>query len=276
MRGGSDRLPLLSFAAMTWQEVLLGTAIGSIAGILSGLTGVGGGIVLIPLMTYLLGYNQHTAQGTALLVFSLPVALGGAYTYYRQKRADIGAALFMSAAILLTGFFVAKSVQHLQSDLLSRIFSGFLVVVGTYLLLRRRFMRTSVKENPLIPLPVKAIRSLIVGFISGILSGLTGLGGGVVKVPLMRWILRFDQHMAQGTSLVSHSIPVLIGSMIPYYQAGHVKVLPALAIAAGQFAASTFAGAWAQRVRGRHLEVIFAILLLILGILGFLKRTSGH
>ncbi len=254
---------------MSIQEWGSGLLIGGLAGFLSGLAGVGGGIVMIPLLSYALGYPHHTAQGSALFVFSLPVLAGSAYTYYRNGRTDIFLALFIAIGVLLSGYFVAKRVQSLRSETLARIFSSFLVVVGLYLIFRESLGNTAAPTGPASFTRIqKAFRGLLIGLLSGSISGLTGVGGGIIIVPLIRLFLQYDQHVAQGTSLVTLSMPVLIGAMIPYYQKGHVQVQMGLALAIGLLMASILSAQWAQRLRSRTLGAFFGGLVILVGILG--------
>lgn len=257
---------------MSIQEWGSGLLIGGLAGFLSGLAGVGGGIVMIPLLSYGLGYSHHTAQGSALFVFSLPVLTGSAYTYYRNGRTDIFLALFIAMGVLLSGYFMAERVQSLRSETLARIFSSFLVVVGLYLIFRQRLSRADAHTSPAhFSRMQKTFRGLLIGLISGSISGLTGVGGGIIIVPLIRLLLRYDQHVAQGTSLVTLSLPVLIGAMIPYYQKGHVQVQMGLALAIGLLMVSILSAQWAQRLRSRTLEAFFGGLVVVIGILGLFK-----
>jgi len=257
---------------MAIQEWGLGVAIGAAAGFLSGLAGVGGGIVMIPLLSYALGYPHHTAQGTALLVFSIPVLAGSAYTYYRNGRTDLFLALFIALGVLLSGYLVAERVQNLRSETLNRIFSGFLIVVGSYLIFREKIFRSAASTAPhSVPRAQRALRGIWIGLISGTLSGLTGVGGGIIIVPLIRFFLRYDQHVAQGTSLATLSMPVLVGAMLPYYHKGHVNLPMGLALAIGLLGGSMLTARWAQRLRSRSLEVFFGGLVLVVGLVGLLR-----
>lgn len=257
---------------MALYEWSIGILMGAAAGFLSGLTGVGGGLVMIPLLSYVLSYPHHTAQGTALLVFSIPVLTGSAYTYYKSRRTDLFLAVFIAVGVLLSGYLIAAQVQKLRSETLIRIFSGFLVLIGLYLILRERlFPAVAVADPSSVPRAQKALWGLMIGLMSGTLSGLTGVGGGIIIVPLIRFILRYNQHVAQGTSLTTLSIPVLIGAMLPYYQSGHVNVPMGLAMAVGLLIASILTARWAQRLRSRTLEAFFGTLVLAIGILGFFK-----
>lgn len=257
---------------MSLQEWGSGFLIGALAGLLSGLAGVGGGIVMIPLLSYGLGYSHHTAQGSALFVFSLPVLAGSAYTYHRNGRTDIFLAFFIAMGVLLSGYLVAERVQSLRSETLARVFSGFLVAVGLYLIFREGSGKTAATTGlASLSRMQKFFRGLLIGLISGSISGLTGVGGGIIIVPLIRLFLRYDQHVAQGTSLVTLSMPVLVGAMIPYYQKGHVQVQMGLALATGLLIASVLSARWAQRLRSRTLGSFFGVLVIAIGILGFFR-----
>ncbi|MEM4704678.1 MAG: sulfite exporter TauE/SafE family protein [Candidatus Bathyarchaeia archaeon] len=114
------------FETTTWSLLIVATLIGAGAGLISGLVGVGGGIVIIPLLSMLLHFDQHTAQGTTLLVFSLPILIPAALNYKKEGRLDIPVALAIAVGILSTGYFVGKWAQGLDKVLLRKIFSVFL------------------------------------------------------------------------------------------------------------------------------------------------------
>ncbi len=73
---------------MTANMILLLALIGVLAGILSGLVGVGGGVVMVPLLIYFMGFNQHQAQGTSLTVLVVPVTAAAVYNYYKEDYVD--------------------------------------------------------------------------------------------------------------------------------------------------------------------------------------------
>jgi len=74
---------------MTTNQILLLLLIGFLAGILSGMVGIGGGILLVPALVYFFGFSQHKAQGTTLFLFVLPVGILGAMNYYKSGNIDI-------------------------------------------------------------------------------------------------------------------------------------------------------------------------------------------
>jgi uncharacterized membrane protein YfcA len=111
-------------------------AIGLGAGVLSGLLGIGGGLVMVPAMALVLGFDQHVAQGTSLLVI-IPAALSGTVTHYRNGRVSLRDAGFLAAGGV--GGAVIGSVLALSVDeaVLRKLFAGFLILVAIQIILGR-------------------------------------------------------------------------------------------------------------------------------------------
>ena len=113
---------------MLIQEMLIIILIGLAAGVLSGLVGVGGGIILVPALVYFLSYTQHQAQGTSLGVLTFPVVIFAFLTYYQECKRTGNPIDFKIIAILAVGFVVgAYFGSHLavriNKDVLKKIFA---------------------------------------------------------------------------------------------------------------------------------------------------------
>ena len=93
---------------MELQSAVIVTLIGTVAGLLSGLLGLGGAIIIIPSLVILLGYSQQMAQGTALMMMVLPVGALAAFQYYQKGLVDIKAAIIMAVFFFIGGYFGAK------------------------------------------------------------------------------------------------------------------------------------------------------------------------
>jgi len=104
--------------------------IGLVVGVFSGIVGIGGGILFIPALVYLMGMSQHKAQGTSLGALLLPVGLFAFLEYYRRGNADLRVALLLAAGFLVGGYFGAAGAQHIPELWLRRIFALTLVAVG--------------------------------------------------------------------------------------------------------------------------------------------------
>jgi uncharacterized membrane protein YfcA len=105
--------------------------------VVSGVVGIGGGILFIPALVYLLGMDQHKAQGTSLGALLLPVGLFAFLEYYRRGNADLKVALLLAVGFLIGGYFGAVGAQHISELWLRRIFAVTLIVVGGRMLFSR-------------------------------------------------------------------------------------------------------------------------------------------
>lgn len=120
---------------MSTHEIILILIIGLFAGILSGLVGVGGGIVLVPALVYFLSYTQHQAQGTSLGVLTFPVVIIAFITYYSDCKKmgvpiDFKVIGVLAAGFLIGGYFGSKLALKIDNDTLKKIFAIILFYTG--------------------------------------------------------------------------------------------------------------------------------------------------
>ena len=117
---------------MDLQIILILIIVGLLAGLFSGMFGVGGGVIMVPLMVFALGYTQHQAQGTSLAVLAVPVTFLAAYTYHTTGENPINFkyAIIIACCFVLGGYFGTKIAISINETLLKRIFSVLLVLVA--------------------------------------------------------------------------------------------------------------------------------------------------
>ncbi|MGB7548363.1 MAG: sulfite exporter TauE/SafE family protein [Terracidiphilus sp.] len=118
---------------MTWLILLVGLAVG----VFSGIVGLGGGILFVPALVWLLGMDQHRAQGTSLGALLAPVGLLAFMEYYRKGNADIRVAALLAVGFFVGGYFGAAGAQYVSDFWLRRIFAVTLIVVGGRMLIHR-------------------------------------------------------------------------------------------------------------------------------------------
>jgi uncharacterized membrane protein YfcA len=111
---------------MTWIILLVGVVVGAF----SGVVGIGGGILFIPALIWLLGMSQHKAQGTSLGALLAPIGLFAFWEYYRKGNADLRVAALLALGFLVGGYFGAVGAQHIPELWLRRIFAVTLVAIG--------------------------------------------------------------------------------------------------------------------------------------------------
>ncbi|MDT7919229.1 MAG: sulfite exporter TauE/SafE family protein [Meiothermus sp.] len=185
--------------------------IGLIAGGFGGLVGLGGGIVAVPLMTIFLKLSQHRAVATSLVMVVF-TGLVGAFTYATQGTVDWLAALVIFPSAMLTANWGARFANRLPEWKLKRIFGWYLVVVALSLLLKSYIPHV---DEPLQGW-LKIIPLIVTGAAAGFASGLLGVGGGTITVPIMVLLVGLEQHTAQGTSLLAMVPSALVGSYTHY------------------------------------------------------------
>ena len=111
--------------------------IGLLAGILSGLVGVGGGIVMVPLLVLFLGFSQYQAQGTSLAVLAIPVTILAVFNYYNEGYVNWKYALLIAVFFVIGSYFSSKFAISLDQKTLKRIFSIFIIIVAVKMLFEK-------------------------------------------------------------------------------------------------------------------------------------------
>lgn len=109
--------------------------IGLLAGFLSGTMGVGGSVVMIPLLILWVGFTQHQAQGTSLAVLSIPVTLLAAFNYYKEGHVNLKFAAIMAVTFIVGGYLGSKLAISINQAVLKKIFGGVLLVVAIKMIL---------------------------------------------------------------------------------------------------------------------------------------------
>jgi len=119
---------------MTLTTILILIVIGLVAGILSGMVGVGGGILMVPMFVFLLGFSQHHAQGMSLAVMLPPVTFLAVYNYHQAGAIDWRIALIVSAVFIVGGFFGSKIALKIDQLTLKKIFGVMMLIASIKLI----------------------------------------------------------------------------------------------------------------------------------------------
>lgn len=245
------------------RQAWVAAFIGVIDGLLSGLTGMGGGAILVSLMVAWLGMSQHRAQGTSPAVIT-PLALLGAVTYGVQGvsglfRFDMSFALSLLPALTLPGIagvvIGATWMSTLPTWHLRRVFGVFLVFVAGSML-TRGILPIGTPEGAALSIPF--IFWILLGFVAGVFSGFLGIGGAMVIIPFMTLGAGIPQHMTQGISLAVVAMTAAVGAYTQY-RLGHVDVGVAGPMVPGAVIAATAASLLAGRLDSFWLTKIFGL-----------------
>ena len=116
---------------MAWLLFIL---LGLIAGAMSGLVGIGGGVIIVPALVLLFGFSQKVAQGTTLALLVPPIGILAAYTYYKHGLVNIHAAVFIVVGFVIGSLMGARYVAHLSNTTVVRIFAVFLLLLAVKML----------------------------------------------------------------------------------------------------------------------------------------------
>lgn len=120
---------------MTLQIIVSLILIGILAGVLSGLVGVGGGIIMVPLLVMFFGFNQHQAQGTSLAVLAVPVTAVAVFNYYKEGQINIKYAAVIAVFFVVGSIFGSKLALTLDQKMLKKIFAVVLLVIAGKMLM---------------------------------------------------------------------------------------------------------------------------------------------
>jgi uncharacterized membrane protein YfcA len=200
---------------LTVEVFLILFGVGVAAGILSGLFGVGGGIVIVPslLAVYsLIGFNSpyavHVAIATSLfsIIFT---STSSAYTHSTHGNVLWIASLLIGIASTVTIFLFSKMALALPGDVLKKIFAAVLIVIGIKMLIEKN--SGSEEEDKFSNQNTNKIYYLLTGIFAGIIAAFTGLGGGIFVIPLLHYILKVPIRKSIGTSAAAIFITSLSG-----------------------------------------------------------------
>ncbi|NJL56849.1 sulfite exporter TauE/SafE family protein [bacterium] len=205
---------------MPEQWILL-LVVGLIAGVLSGMFGIGGGVIIVPALTLFLGFEIIEATSTSLAALLLPVGIFAVIQYRRAGLLNIRSAALVAVGLLVTSWLGAWLAISLPADTLKRVYGVFLLYVSWRMMEPRKAYAEQIaqrqavaaagggtvsaqaptqEETPQLPdAPWYVI--LVVGLVAGVASGMFGIGGGAVIVPALVVFLAYPQKLAVGTSL---------------------------------------------------------------------------
>lgn len=282
-------------------ETVKAVGIGSLAGFCGSLVGMGGGFVMIPLMTSpLLRLSQHMAHGTSLFAVAA-TGLAGALSY--SGEVDLESALAIASCGVFTARFGAQATAYLSAHTLKRVLGVFMVMVAPVVPAREYLINyhkddkpsesknrsgsisshehleisleaipasTSSPSNFLLSLDSsvflnRVLPSAAIGVFSGFLAGLLGVGGGAVVVPALTLATDMTHYQALGTSLCAMSVPAMVGTFTHFRQ-GNVALRVAPALAIGAFIGAYAGGKIGLQLNENALRWGFSGLMVFLGV----------
>lgn len=231
--------------------------LGAATGMLSGLFGIGGGVILVPMLVMFLRYSQRLAAGTSVAAI-LPAAIVGGIGYALQGNVDWIAAVALAAGVVVGAQLGSYLLAKVPTGFLRWLFMAFLaaVIVSLWFVVPQR--DASIELNAL------TISMLVLtGLLTGVLSGLLGVGGGVVVVPILMFFFGASDLIAKGTSLIM-LIPGSLSGTIGNARRGNVDLRAAAVLGISASVLSPVGSVVAAHITPFWSNIAFSALLLFI------------
>lgn len=255
-------------------------AVGLGAGSLGALLGLGGGIFLVPALTLLFNLPVRTAIGVSLIGV-IATSAGVASTSRPGRGADVGLALRLEVATTIGALLGGFAAGVLSQQVLALVFAVVVLASAGYTFLKTRRRAGPASEPQIERLfrtdyqPKRWPVGLSFSALAGALSGLSGIGGGFIKVPVMYSIMDVPLGVATATSNFMVGITAAASAML-YYSRGDINPLIAVPTALGVFGGAVLGSRLASRLRADVLRrLLIVLLVLIAGQMAFKGITGG-
>ena len=242
--------------------------IGILAGVFSGLFGIGGGIIMVPTLIVLFGMDMLDANATSLAAMLLPVGIFGVINYYKAGFVNIKDALWISLGLLAGSFFGAELAVTVDASLLSKLYAAYILYIAVgYLNLSSYFKKSKTEKTATTQrIPTEEVypvwQFVAVGLLAGVIAGMFGKGGGLIIVPLLINYFGYNAKAATATSLAALQLPVGLPSVIVYAQQGHLNFLFASLMASGILFGVFFGSKLALQLPNSTFKKVYACFLI--------------
>lgn len=249
---------------------------GLAVGFASGLLGVGGGFIMVPVQFWLLcslGVDPtiaiRVAFGTSLAVI-IPTAISGTIVHQRKSVVLLKPAMFLGVTGFIGAFLGGFVATHTPGDILKFAFGLMILVAALRMLMEKN---TQIKKEPI----DSALYYVLWGLVVGIVSGVFGVGGGVIMVPLMVIVMNFDIHKAIGTSMavmIFTSIGGMLSYMVhglnivglPQYSIGYINILQMAVLGFTSIPMAQVGATTLHKLPAREIKCIFIILMVFIAL----------
>jgi uncharacterized membrane protein YfcA len=247
---------------MTDGGLLLLGVIGFVVGGVGALTGIGGGVVLVPLVALYYGLPMHEAVGVSL-VSVIATSTATSALYVEQRITDIRLGMTLELATTLGAFLAALLAHHIDRRTLALMFACFLSYSAFSMTGKAWRSRKREEEEPLTGYTIRNYPlGMAASLLAGGFSGLLGIGGGPIKVPVMHHFMKVPLRVATATSNFMIGVTAATSALV-YWGHGDIKTSVAAPLVAGVFSGSLLAA------RIKHRVHTFYILILLIAVTGW-------
>lgn len=252
---------------MLLTSFLLYFFLGAFVGFLGALFGIGGGLLVIPLLVIFFGFDQQMAQGTALIMV-VPNVILSLRNYHKRDKINIRYALSLSIPSFFLSFLGAYVALTLQANKLQNIFAIFMFFLAIYSISHALFRKKTVlgtKESA-----YGFIWFVVLGGTCGFLGGIFAVGAGAIATPVLTLVFGLAQLIAQSLAL-SLALPSLLASLFMYLLHGQVNWAVGIPLVLGGLTSVGFGVRLAYALPPKLLKILYGCFLLVCGLLLLIK-----
>ncbi len=243
----------------TWTKVLELALLGVAAGGIGAMTGIGGGLIITPVLTLVFDVPIHHAIGASLCCV-IATSSGAAASYVEHRLSDIRLGMTLELATTMGAVTGSLIAGILSRGMLAMTFALFLIVAAGVMLRRRSTANPAGSEE----IGTYKVRRLPLGLMgsggAGVISGLLGVGGGIIKVPLMYLVMGVPFKVATATSNLMIGVTAAASAFI-YYSRGDVRPLIAAPAAVGVFFGAALGSRLMRRARSARLVLLLSCIM---------------
>ncbi len=238
------------------------------AGFVGGFLGLGGGIVLVPFLTLLIGVPMHQAVALSLAAI-MANSISSSNEYLKKDFVDFRLVAPLAIFASIGAVFGSSINQYIPAAYLKVIFSVFLLYTIYSLLKKKENTKTDSGQIAKPNLPLVCIIALL----AGVVSALTGVGGGIIIIPAIYLILNYSIHIARGTSAFTIGIIATVGSIVYLFQ-GVLKVENVGPVILGMMLGAWLGGKTGVKAKSIVVRLIFSVVLFYLAARMFYEGVS--
>jgi len=248
-----------------------------LVGIIAAMTGVGGGVFIVPLLTLAYNFSSHQAIGTslAMIVFtSISSALG----YWKQRRIDYKIGSILTLTTVPGAILGAYITSFIEEKLLGLIFGIFLIFVALRMAFQFNIYNIQISRREKIwhrkivdsggaifEYDANVNLGLVLSFFGGLSSGLLGIGGGALLVPILHLAMGFPMHLTVATSMFIMIFTSISGTAT-HFSLGNIKIYHAIFLCIGVIFGAQFGAYFSKKISGKGLRRMFGLVLFLVSI----------
>lgn len=249
---------------------IIAALVGVVVGIFSGMLGIGGGTLMVPIFRLGYGFEAVVATGTSLFAI-IPTSISGVITHLRNKTCDwkIGVAAGVGGAC--TSWLGVVLAEHSPSWAVMLV-AALIIAWSAYTMFKKAFKKKEAVPPEVEKAQMEAamahvstkndwVKAFLIGLVAGVASGYVGVGGGFLMVPMFMSLLHLPMKKCSGTSLIGVMILAIPGVIMQWHY-GNIEFLVGIALAIGAIPGAVVGGNLVKRIPEKQLRILFGCFLL--------------